>query len=185
MYLFASAPAFGGLAAAIAPETQHSDSDAMNNATWDLLITTETFFMVDTSITWVIKKKPKDRIVKVRLVNPCNPMSRKTDRRHRARSAPKVFCYRRRWVAEVKMSRCAKSRCYPREARFYEPTDQNGSPGAKAAALRDRRPGTQTQTDHPGGGTAGLSSQGGHSRVAPAAATAARTRVDFGAAARV
>jgi hypothetical protein len=62
MYLFASAPAFDGLSAAIAPETQNSDSDAMNNATWDLLKTTETFFMVDTSITWVINKKPKDRI---------------------------------------------------------------------------------------------------------------------------
>ena len=65
MYLFASAPAFDGLSAAIAPETQNSDSDAMNNATWDLLKRTGRFFMFDTSITRVIKKKPKDWILKV------------------------------------------------------------------------------------------------------------------------
>jgi hypothetical protein len=59
MYLFASAPALDGLSAANAPETQDSDSDAMNNATWDLLKTTETYFMVDTSITWLIERKLK------------------------------------------------------------------------------------------------------------------------------
>jgi hypothetical protein len=57
MYLFVSAPACDGLSAAIAPETQNSDSDAMNKATWDLLKTTETFFMVDTSTKQVIERE--------------------------------------------------------------------------------------------------------------------------------
>lgn len=87
--------------------------------------------------------------------------------------------------AGLKTGRCAKSRCYPRDARVCEPTDQNGSPGPVAAALRHGGAGTQNETARPGRRVAGLSSQGGDSDLAAAAQAAPRSGPDPGSSASV
>src|SRR5450759_3298524 len=72
------------------------------------------------------------------------------------------FCYPRRGVKRAELIRCARSDCYRGgNGSKHESDDTERGLEEVAAALSQRRSGTQTKAAGPGPGAPGLSSQGG------------------------
>src|SRR3954471_24779658 len=77
------------------------------------------------------------------------------------------FCYPRRGVERREKIRCARSDCYRGgNGSKYESTDTKRDYNEIAAALPERRSGTQRKAAGSGAGAPGLSSQGGHTLLA-------------------